>query len=370
MVTLAVPLTGTGLEAVGGPFDVSILNIQDDIFEVKFTAGDTHVGGEDLDNRMICHLMEELNCRHRKYVAFKKQAACYHQTACEKAKCILSFSANASIEVDSLYVGVDFYTSISETRSEELTAAFLHSALKLVEKALNYAKLDKGWINVIVLGGGSIHLPVQKLLRYFFNEKELNKTITLDEVVAYSAAVQVAILIDDKSENVQDLLLDVSFLSLGIEMTGGIMTPMIKKNTNIPMKQIQMFTTDIYYQITVSVKVHEGERAFAKSNKLVGKFKLSEIPLVYCGIPKIQLVFNIDTYGILSVTAADKSTSRKNKFTITNSKGRLNKDDLDHMMEDAGKYRIDDQVTGDRVAARNTMESYIFDVKLTVENNL
>ncbi|KAK9237479.1 heat shock protein 70 family [Lipomyces kononenkoae] len=352
----------------GGTFDVSLLSIEEGIFEVKATAGDTHLGGEDFDNRLVSHFVAEFKRKHKKDLSTNQRALRRLRTACERAKRTLSSSTQTSIEIDSLFEGIDFYTSITRARFEELCQDLFRSTVEPVEKVLRDSKIDKSSVNEIVLVGGSTRIPkIQKLVSDFFNGKEPNKSINPDEAVAYGAAVQAAILSGDTSSKTQDLLLlDVAPLSTGIETAGGVMTKLIPRNTTIPTKKSEIFSTYSDNQPGVLIQVYEGERAKTKDNNLLGKFELTGIPPAARGVPQIEVTFDIDANGILNVSAVEKGTGKSNKITITNDKGRLSKEDIDRMVSEAEKYKEDDERESARIAAKNGLESYSYSLKNTL----
>ncbi|XP_068238313.1 heat shock cognate 71 kDa protein-like [Palaemon carinicauda] len=356
----------------GGTFDVSILNISNDgIFEVKSTAGDTHLGGEDFDSILLDYFTREFSKKYKKDLSNNKRSLRRLRSACETAKRTLSSSTQATIEIDSLYEGIDFHTTITRAKFENLCGSLFKNTLVPVERALIDAKLDKSDIDEIVLVGGSTRIPkIQNLLQTFFNEKNLNKSINPDEAVAYGAAIQAAILSGDKSDKIKDLLLlDVTPLSLGIETAGNIMTTLIKRNATIPTSKFENFTTYSDNQECVNIKIYEGERTKTKDNNYLGEFQLNNIPQAPKGIPKIKVTFDIDANGILNVSATEESSGKSEKITITNDSGRLNKEDVDRMIKEAEMYAAQDRELRNDIEAKCKLESYCLEIQNNIINN-
>ncbi|TDZ23337.1 Heat shock 70 kDa protein [Colletotrichum sidae] len=356
----------------GGTFDVSLLTIEEGIFEVKSTAGDTHLGGEDFDNRLVNHFVNEFKRKHKKDLSSNARALRRLRTACERAKRTLSSSAQTSIEIDSLFEGIDFYTSITRARFEELCQDLFRSTIQPVDRVLSDAKIDKSQVHEIVLVGGSTRIPrIQKLISDYFNGKEPNKSINPDEAVAYGAAVQAAILSGDTSSKSTNeiLLLDVAPLSLGIETAGGMMTKLIPRNTTIPTKKSEVFSTFSDNQPGVLIQVYEGERQRTKDNNLLGKFELTGIPPAPRGVPQIEVTFDVDANGIMNVSAVEKGTGKSNKIVITNDKGRLSKEEIERMLAEAEKYKDEDEAEAQRVSAKNGLESYAYSLRNTLSDS-
>nr|AAO65964.1 heat shock protein 70 [Manduca sexta] len=355
----------------GGTFDVSILSIDEgSLFEVKATAGDTHLGGEDFDNRLVNHLAEEFQRKFKKDLRSSPRALRRLRTAAERAKRTLSSSTEATIEIDALYEGIDFYTRVSRARFEELNADLFRGTLDPVEKALKDAKMDKSQIHDVVLVGGSTRIPkVQSLLQNFFCGKKLNLSINPGPRRSRTAPPCSRLLRGATDSKIQDVLLvDVAPLSLGIETAGGVMPKIVERNSKIPCNSRKRSLPYSDNQPAVTIQVYEGERAMTKDNNLLGTFDLTGIPPAPRGVPKIDVTFDMDANGILNVSAKENSTGRSKNIVIKNDRGRLSQAEIERMLAEAERYKEEDEKQRQRVAARNQLEAYVFSVQQALDD--